>query len=115
MRQNGYDEIMADDPRLGRSTEREYICSSIELMREAEKAGVGSRECAEAVSFVSRLWGILIVELGRPENALPRELKAQLISVGLFLIKSVEEIRAGSSSNFAAVIDVSQSVADGLA
>jgi flagellar protein FlaF len=115
MLRNGYEDIMADDPRLGRSVEREHICSSIELMREAEKAGIGSKECAEAVSFVSRLWGILIVELGQPENALPRELRAQLISVGLFLIKTVEEIRAGSSANFAAVIDVSQSVADGLA
>ena len=44
-----------------------------------------------------------------------RELRAQLISVGLFLIKTVEEIRAGRSSNFAAVIDVSQTIADGLA
>ena len=115
MLQHSYEEIMADDPRQGRSVEREVIFDSIVLLRAAEKAGVGSRECTEAVSFVSRLWGILIVDLGSPENTLPRELRAQLISVGLFLIKTVEEIRAGRSSNFAAVIDVSQTIADGLA
>ena len=115
MLQHSYEEIMADDPRQGRSVEREVIFDSIVLLRAAEKAGVGSRECAEAVSFVSRLWGILIVDLGSPENTLPRELRAQLISVGLFLIKEVDEIRSGRSSNFAAVIDVSQTIADGLA
>jgi flagellar protein FlaF len=115
MLQHSYEEIMADDPRQDRSIERECICDSIGLLRAAEKAGVGSRECAEAVSFVSRLWGVLVVELGNPENSLPRELRAQLISIGLFLIKAVEEIRAGRSSNFAAVIDVSQTIADGLA
>ena len=56
-----------------------------------------SREAIEAVLFVRRLWGILIEDLARPENDLPQTLRADLISIGLWIMREAEQIRLEAS------------------
>ena len=83
-------------------------------MERADIAGVTSHTATQAVFMVSRLWCHLIEDLGRPDNQLPAELRAQLISIGLFLIRATDEIRAGQRRNFVALIDISRCIAEGL-
>lgn len=109
-----YSEAVADSSHENRMAERETLLRSIELMEAAEKAGPKSRETIEATYFVTRLWCHLIEDLGSPENALSQELRAKLISIGFFLIKAAEEVRSGERRSFRGMIEISNSIADGL-
>jgi flagellar protein FlaF len=95
-----YDEVLDDSPKVARENERTAL----------EK----SREAVEAIYFVRRLWGIFIEDLAKPENGLPDKLRADLVSVGLWMMRETEEIRQGRSSNFAGLIDVSRTISEGL-
>jgi flagellar protein FlaF len=114
MYQFSYAEVLDETPKGARERERQAIDRSIELLREAEKAGVNSREAIEAVLYVRRLWGLLIEDLAGPENDLPKALRADLISIGLWIMREAEEIRLEKSDNFKGMIDVSMSIRDGL-
>ena len=114
MYQFSYAEVLDETPKGARERERQAIDRSIELLREADKAGVNSRESIEAVLYVRRLWGLLIEDLARPENDLPKALRADLISIGLWIMREAEEIRLERSDNFKGLIDVSMSIRDGL-
>ena len=64
--------------------------------------------------FVRRLWGYLIEDLAKPENDLPQSLRAELISIGLWIMREAEQIRLETSSNFKGIIEVSTAIRDGL-
>ena len=115
MYQFPYAEVLDETPQTARAREREAIHRSIELLEAADKAGVQSREAVEALLFVRKLWSILIEDLGKPENDLPKQLRADLISVGLWIMREAEQIRLEKSSNFKGIIEVSANIRDGLA
>ncbi len=71
-------------------------------------------EAIEALHFLNRVWTSLIEDLGSPENALPKELRANLISIGLWLLREAEDVRQGRSDNFDGLIEVSQIIRDGI-
>ena len=115
MYQFSYAEVLEETPQTARQRERHAIEHSIELLRAAEKAGVNSRETIDALLFVRRLWGILIEDLAKAENDLPQQLRADLISIGLWIMREADDIRLEKSANFKAMIEVSQSICEGLA
>ncbi|AHB47747.1 flagellar biosynthesis regulatory protein FlaF [Hyphomicrobium nitrativorans NL23] len=109
-----YNEVLDESPREGRLQERTALERSIAMLQDAERAGAGSREAIDAIFFVRKLWGIFIEDLASSENGLPQKLRADLISVGLWVMRESEEIRLGRSSNFAGLIDVSRTISEGL-
>jgi flagellar protein FlaF len=114
MYQFSYAEVLDETPRGARERERHAIDRSIELLEAADKAGPGSREAIEAVLFVRRLWGTLVEDLASPENDLPKNLRADLISIGLWIMREAEQIRIDKSSNFRGIVEVSATIRDGL-
>jgi flagellar biosynthesis activator protein FlaF len=114
MYQFPYAEVLDETPQSARAREREAIERSIELLQAADKAGVQSREAVEALLFVRRLWSVLIEDLAKAENDLPQQMRADLISIGLWVMREAEQIRLEKSSNFKGIIEVSQSIRDGL-
>jgi flagellar protein FlaF len=68
----------------------------------------------EALHFTNRVWTALLEDLSSDENALPKELRANLISIGLWLLRETEDIRQGRSNNFDGLIEVSQIIRDGI-
>ncbi|HRO50001.1 MAG TPA: flagellar biosynthesis regulator FlaF [Hyphomicrobium sp.] len=109
-----YNEVLDESPREARLQERTALERSIAMLQDAERAGPGSREAIDAIFFVRKLWGIFIEDLAAPENGLPQKLRADLISVGLWVMRESEEIRLGRSANFAGLIDVSRTISEGL-
>jgi flagellar biosynthesis activator protein FlaF len=115
MYQFSYAEVLDETPQGARQRERQAIERSIELLQAADAAGAQSREAVEALLFVRKLWGILIEDLAKPENDLPEQLRADLISIGLWVMREAEQIRLEKSTNFKGIIEVSQTIRDGLA
>jgi flagellar biosynthesis activator protein FlaF len=114
MYQFSYAEVLDETPKGARERERLAITHSIELLEAAEQKGVRSREAIEAVLFVRRLWSVFIEDLAEADNDLPQALRADLISIGLWVMREAEQIRLEKSTNFRGIIEVSQSIRDGL-
>lgn len=109
-----YAEVLDENPKDMRARERMALDRSVELLRKAEAAGPLSRDALEAHSFTSKLWTILVEDLGMSENQLPKQLRAELVSIGLWVLRELEEIRMERSKNYKGVIEVTQSIAAGL-
>ena len=114
MYQFAYDEIIADSSVTARSQEAQAFDRANVLLAKAEAAGVGSKAAQEALCFTEELWMILVEDLAHPENKLTEALRAQLISVGIWVIKEVGRIRLGQSKSFAAIAEINSIIRSGL-
>jgi flagellar protein FlaF len=114
MYQFSYAEVVEESGEDSRAREGQALERSVELLRRAEESGSGTRESIEALLYCTRLWTMLIEDLGQPDNDLPVELRAGLISIGLWVIKEAERVRLGESSNFRGMIEIISIVREGL-
>jgi flagellar protein FlaF len=114
MHRFSYAEILDDTPHTARERESMAIQHSIDMLKAAEEQGPASREAIEALHFTRKLWAFFIEDLAKPDNGLPRQLRADLISIGLWIMREVEEIRLGNSSNFRGLKEVSELISGGL-
>ena len=115
MYQYSYSEVLADDPTGAKEQERFALGHAIALLEAAASAEPHGVEQAAALHFVTQLWGILIKDLAHPGNDLPAALKANLMSIGLWIMATAQRIQAGESRDFQAIIDVCCVIRDGLA
>jgi flagellar protein FlaF len=114
MYQFKYAEVLENAPKAARERERQALERSIELLEAAAKCGLQSPEAVEALFFVRRLWAAFIEDLANPENDLPPPLRADLISIGLWVLREVDNIRLERTQTFADLIEVSRSICEGL-
>ncbi|MCV0393767.1 MAG: flagellar biosynthesis regulator FlaF [Rhizobiaceae bacterium] len=114
MYQFSYADVQSDSVADAKDRESQLIDRSIEMLEKAKDAGLRSLETVEAVHFVNRIWSTMIEDLANPENALPNELRANLISIGLWLLRGAEAVRQGESDDLDGLIEISQIIRDGL-
>ena len=109
-----YEEALSQSGGRQRENERLAIEQSVAMMKSAEKAGPKSREAIDAICFLNRLWSFLLEDLVKPDNALPEEVRAKLISIGIWMLREAESISSGQSRSFLGLIDISNVIAEGL-
>ncbi len=109
-----YEQIAEDTSERIRSNELRALDHSILLMKKARDLGMAPREMIEAIFFANRLWSVLIEDLASRENELPEELRAKLISIGIWVLKTTEDLRQGRQNSFDSLISISQTIALGL-
>jgi flagellar protein FlaF len=114
MYQFSYADIQTDSIADAKDRERQLLDRSISLLEAARERGPNSVQAIEAIHFLTRIWTAFIDDLGRTDNELPRELRANLISIGLWLLRESEAVRQGQSDNFGGLIDISQIIRDGI-
>jgi flagellar biosynthesis activator protein FlaF len=115
MYQFTYAEVADDSPLEMRAREHDAIGRGVELLEAAKKAGARSGEAIEALSYSRRLWMIFIDDLGSKGNDLPEDLRAQLISIGIWIMKEIERLRTGATASFDDLIEINAIIRDGLA
>ena len=114
MYQFSYAEIMADDVADSKDRERQVLDKAITMLRAAIRNGRESREAVEALFFTRRVWIAFIDDLRSPENQLPLSVRADLISIGIWVLKEAEKIRTRKSDNFKGIADIITIIRDGL-
>jgi len=114
MYQNSYEQIVEDSSNTERDSEGLALDHAIELMEKAQICGMKSKEAVEAQFFVNRLWVFFIEDLSSPQNMLPDQVKADIISIGIWALRETEQIRRGESPDFLGLIEVSQAIREGL-
>lgn len=110
-----YEEIAEESPQSQRAGERALLLRAVGLLEAAmatpDPAG---RRRAEAIAFTHRLWSALLLDLASPGNAFPDDLKARLVSIGLFVLGALEDARGERAGGLEAVRDVTRTVAEAL-
>ncbi|MDB5525953.1 MAG: flaF [Rhizobium sp.] len=114
MYQFSYAEIMADDVADSRERERQVLDRAVNLLRIATGSGRDSREAVEALYYTRRVWVAFIDDLRNEDNQLPLPLRADLISIGIWILKEVDRIRLRKSHNFKGIADIITIIRDGL-
>ncbi len=114
MYQFSYAEIMEDGVADAKDRERQVLDRSIELLTEASKTKTFSPGAIEALFYTRRLWVRFIEDLSDPENQLDQDLRANLISIAIWILKECDLIRKRKSDNYQGIIDVTTIIRDGL-
>jgi flagellar protein FlaF len=109
-----YAEILDDSTTEARAREQMAMDRAIELLKLAEERGPSSPEAMTAIQYIQRLWNFLIEDLASPSNALAEQLRADLISIGIWVIREANRILVDPSRTFAALIQVNSTVREGL-
>ena len=113
MYQFSYAEIMEDGVANAKDRERQALTKSIELLVEARDSS-SQRPTIEALFYTRRVWIRFIEDLKQPDGQLAIELRANLISIAIWILKECELIRKRQSTNFQGIIDVTTIIRDGL-
>ncbi len=114
MYQFSYADIQTDSVADAKDREKQLLSRSIDMLSAAQHQGASSQQAVEAIHFMTRVWTSFVEDLGSEENALPTDLRANLISIGLWVLREGEEVRQGRSENFEGLIEVSQIIRDGI-
>ncbi len=115
MYQFTYAEVVDDSPQEMRARERDAMDRAVDLLERAQRAGARTPEALDALTYTRRLWTIFIDDLGSKGNDLPEALRAQLISIGIWVMKEIERLRTGATENFNDLIEINAIIRDGLA
>ena len=84
------------------------------LVRVKEGAALAAADLAHALDANRKLWNVLSADCSVAENALPLTLRAQIISLALWVSKySSEVLREGADLD--PLIDINRSMMEGLA
>jgi flagellar biosynthesis activator protein FlaF len=109
-----YNEIVEESSRSMRAQEARALDRVIARLREAEASGPRSREGISALYQLRTLWLVFLDDLKGSENGLPTTLRAQLISIGIWIVKEVERLRGGQVTDLSPIIEINQIIRDGL-
>ncbi len=98
-----------------RGNEKQAMGMIVDQLKEAKEKGRRSKEAIEALYNTRRVWAYFIDDLSSERNELPVALRADLISIGLWVMKEVESLRSETSENFDGLIQINTIIRDGLA
>lgn len=112
---SSYADVSEGGSDIGRAHEREAFDHGLALMAAANGQPGISTEGREAVRYMQQLWRYLIRDLADPANDLSDQLRGNLISIGLWVIRETDAIICGRKNDWTALIEINKTVREGLA
>jgi flagellar biosynthesis activator protein FlaF len=109
-----YEAVVEDSASELRSRERAALSHGIDRLERLGR-GLGSpQDLIETTLYVRRLWTIFIEDLAHPENGLPDQLRADIISIGIWVIKEADRLREEKSNDVVQLIEINRLIRDAL-
>ena len=112
---SSYDAVIEDGAREARSREQQALNHGIALLKRFQSGDIPSSDGAEALLYIRRLWTFFVEDLSSPRNGLPEKLRAELISIGLWIIGEADRIRQQGSTDVAELVAINTVIRDALA
>ena len=109
-----YNDVIEDSHQTLRAREQAAMDRVIEMLRAAQEKGAQSREFIDALFYLRRLWMIFIDDLNDPNNELPAQLRAGIISIGVWMMKEIDRVRGGLTSDLTPMIEINVLIRNGL-
>lgn len=112
---SSYDAVIEDSAQEARRREQQALSHGINLLKRFQSGDLPSSEGAEALLYIRRLWTFFVEDLANPRNGLPEKLRAELISIGLWIIGEADRIRQQGSTDVAELVGINTVIRDALA
>jgi flagellar protein FlaF len=109
-----YNDVIEDSHQTLRARERAAMDRVIGMLRSAQEKGPQSRELIDALFYLRRLWAIFIDDLNDPNNELPTQLRAGIISIGVWMMKEIDRVRGGLTDDLTPMIEINELIRNGL-
>jgi flagellar biosynthesis activator protein FlaF len=109
-----YNDVIEDSRQTMRARERVAMDRVIGMLRVAQEKGPQSRELIDALYYLRRLWAIFIDDLKDPNNELSDQLRAGIISIGIWMMKEIDRVRGGLTNDLTPMIEINELIRDGL-
>ena len=110
-----YETVVEDSGYEARGRERQALSLGIDRLERLQKEPRFSMEDqVESLLYVRRLWTIFIEDLAHPENGLPEQLRADIISIGLWVVKEADRLREEKSNDVVQLIEINRLIRDAL-
>jgi flagellar protein FlaF len=106
--------MLSDDQTGARQPQQIALAHAVTLLERAALQGSGASETATAIDFTRKLWTLLIEDLAGSSDGLPRDLRRQIISIGIWILRELEAVRSRERPGLADVIAVSKAIRDGV-
>jgi len=110
MHQRYYVEALADDQTRARRAEY----SALEVVIAKLRAAREGASLTEALDAVEALWSVLISDVSNPHNALPTNLRSNIVSIGCWMFSRSAALRNSEDFDLDSMIDVNIAIRDGL-
>lgn len=111
---DAYDTVVEDSGQEARSRERQALSLGIDRLERLHKGAFSSEDLVESLLYIRRLWTLLIEDLAHPENGFPDKLRADIISIGLWIIKEADRLREERSNDVTGLIEINRLIRDAL-
>jgi flagellar protein FlaF len=109
-----YEAVAEDSAPEARARERQALSLGIDRLEQL-RTGVCNREDRiESLLYIRRLWATFIEDLASPENALPDRLRADIISIGLWVLREADRLLEEKSNDMMQLIDINRLIRDAL-
>lgn len=109
-----YESVADDSAREARARERQALSLGIERLERLQKGLFSNEDLIESLLYVRRLWVFFIEDLSHPENGLPDKLRADIISIGLWIVKEADRLREERSNDVMQLIEINRLIRDAL-
>src|SRR3984957_17927311 len=109
-----YNDVIEDSHQTLLAREQAARGGVIGMARAAREKGPQSRELVDALFYLSSLWMIFIDDLNDPNNELPAQLRAGIISIGVWMMKEIDRVRGGVTNDLTPMIEINVLIRNGL-
>ncbi|MEY9123172.1 flagellar biosynthesis regulator FlaF [Bradyrhizobium yuanmingense] len=109
-----YEAVVDESGYEARSRERQALSLGIDRLERIQKGRSSLEDQVESLLYVRRLWTIFIEDLAHPDNGLPDKLRADIISIGLWVVKEADRLREQRSSDVVQLIEINRLIRDAL-
>ena len=109
-----YAEIAADDQSAARRHELRALNVVLDRLDAARAAPGDSERLSAALDAAETLWSAFLSDVAHKDNALPREIRQNIISIGSWVFKQSAALRAAGGGDLDSLISVNAAIRDGL-
>jgi flagellar protein FlaF len=109
-----YEAVVEESGYQERGRERQALSLGIDRLERVQGGRFSFEDLVESLLYVRRLWTIFIEDLAHPENALPEKLRADIISIGLWVVKEADRLREEKSNDVMQLIEINRLIRDAL-
>ena len=110
---------MADEPKVSFDNKREMDAAAFSqaayVLDQARQNLADSEGCEKALTYNQLLWSIIQADVAEGKNVLPEELKANLMSLSIFVDKqTTKALTKPSEEILDSLININLNIAEGL-
>jgi flagellar biosynthesis activator protein FlaF len=109
-----YEAVAEDSNLAARHRERRALSLGIDRLEQLQIGVLNREDRIDSLLYIRRLWATFIEDLANPENALPEKLRADIISIGLWVLKEADRLLEEKSNDMMHLIDINRLIRDAL-